>query len=101
MELTAAISVIGAVLVPFIVAVITRPEWTAERKRGWTIGVCVVIGALVGIATGQVETHPTVQSVTTQLLVAVGVITSLSQGFYLALKQPVDALNAATSPDKS
>ena len=98
MELTAAVALVGALLVPFIVALIVRPTWTPERKRFWALLVCIVVGLVVGVATGQVETTETVQGWAGRILIGLAVVTGLANGFYKALKDPVDALSAKTSP---
>lgn len=99
MELTAAIGIIGALVVPLLVAVIVRPDWSPERKRNWTLVVCLVVGLVVGVGTGAVETTDTVRGWFARVLIGLGVVTGLANGFYKALKDPVDALNHATSPE--
>ena len=99
MELTAAIAVLVAVVAPFAVAVITRPDWSADKKRTTAIIVSVVLGIVVAIATGQVAKVPvTVVSWVQYGVIVVGGIVSLAQGFYKALQTPVTALEAATTP---
>lgn len=95
MELTAAISLVGALVVPFIVALIVKPDWSPERKRNVTLAVCAVVGLGVAVGTGQIETTETVRGWVARILIALGVVTGLTNGFYKALKDPVDAISAA------
>ena len=97
MELTAAIALVGAFVVPFLVALIVKPDWEPERKRRWTFVVCVIVGLGVGIGTGQVETTETIRGWMARILIGLGVVTGLANGFYKAFKDQVDALSAATN----
>lgn len=100
MEITAAITIVTAVVAPYLIALLVRPNWTAEKKRNISLAVCGVLGVIVAIATGQIEGIPdTVKSWVSQLVIIVGVVVSLSQGFYKALKTSVDVVEVATSPD--
>lgn len=101
MELTAAIGLIGALLVPFLVALFVAPEQSPSRKRNTTLAVCIIVGIGVGLGTGQIETTDTIKGWATRVLIGLGVVTGLTNGFYKALKDPVDALSAATSPGTS
>lgn len=99
MELTAALGLIAAVVAPFVVALIVRPTWSADAKRNTAIGASVGLGVLAAVATGVIHGIP--ESVTTTVArgaIDVGIVVSLGQGFYKALKTPVDALAAKTSP---
>ncbi len=98
MTLLAAIALIAAAIAPFITAVFTHPELSAPRKRAVAGAVSVILGSVVAIATGQISGVP--QSVIdwlTWLLVSIGVVISISQGFYRAWKGTVDNLSAKTS----
>ena len=98
MELTAAVALVGAVLVPVLVALIVRPTWSPDRKRNWTIAVCAFVATVAGVATGQIETTASIQGWVGRVLVSLGVVISLSQGFYRTFKTPLDALERKTSP---
>jgi SNF family Na+-dependent transporter len=99
MELTAAVTILVAVVAPFVIAVITRPTWTPDQKRNTAIIVAVVLGVIVAVATGRVEQIPaTVTSWLAQGIIVVGVVVSLAQGFYQALKGTLTKVEAATSP---
>lgn len=99
MELTAAVAILVAVVAPFVIAVITRPAWTPDQKRNTAIVVAVVLGVIVAVATGRVEQIPaSVTSWLAQGIIVVGVVVSLAQGFYQALKGIVGRVEVATSP---
>ena len=99
MELTAAIAVIVAAIAPFITALFTRPDLSDGVKRLIAAGVAVVLGAIVAIVTGQIEgVPPSAIDWITRILIGVGIVISLAQGFYSQFKDPVRKLEAATSP---
>lgn len=99
MELTAAIAVLVSVVAPFMIAWITRPDWTADKKRRVAIIVSLVLGLIVAVATGQIEKIPaTIVYWVQYVIIVVGVIVALTQGFYKSLQTPVAAFEAATSP---
>ncbi len=99
MELTAAVAILVAVVAPFVIAVITRPDWSPDKKRNTAIVVAVVLGMIVAIATGRIEQIPaTVQSWVSQAVIVVGIVVSLAQGFYQALKGTLTKVESATSP---
>lgn len=99
MQLSAAVAILTAVVAPFLIAVITRPDWTSVRKRYVALAVCVVLGVIVAVATGQIAGVPgTVQAWVQQFIIDVGIVVSLAQGFYMALKDPVAKVEAKTSP---
>ena len=99
MELTAAVAILVAVVAPFVIAVITRPTWTPDQKRNTAIGVAVVLGIIVAVATGRIEQIPaTVTSWLAQGIIVIGIVVSLAQGFYQALKGTVVKVEVATSP---
>jgi SNF family Na+-dependent transporter len=99
MELTAAVAILVAVVAPFVIALITRPDWSPDKKRTTAIIVAVVLGVIVAVATGRIAQIPaTIQSWVAQGVIVVGIIVSLAQGFYQALKGAVSTVEAATSP---
>ena len=99
MELTAAVAILVAVVAPFVIAVITRPTWTPDQKRNTALIVAVVLGVIVAVATGRIEQIPAiVTSWLAQGTIVIGIVVSLAQGFYQALKPAVVKVEAATSP---
>ena len=99
MELTAAIAVIVAAIAPFITALFTRPGLADNTKRLIAAGVAVVLGAVVAVATGQIEgAPPELTGWLVRVLVAIAIVVSLAQGFYNQFKGPVRKLESATSP---
>lgn len=99
MELTVAVAILGAVVAPFVIAAIARPDWSSDKKRNLAVIVCVVLGVVVAVATGKIDAiPPTVQDWVAQGVIAVGIVTSLAQGFYQALKTQVVAFEAKTTP---
>lgn len=99
MELSAAVAILMAVVAPFIVAVVTRPDWSSEKKRNAALIVSGVMGAIVAVATGKIAQIPdNVESWFAQGVVVIGIVVSLAQGFYQVLKDPVTKVEALTSP---
>lgn len=100
MELTAAVAILVSVVAPFIIAWITRPEWSSVKKRNTAIIVSVILGVIVAVATGQItQIPPTVVSWVQQFVIVVGVVVALAAGYYRVLKDPVAKFERATSPD--
>ena len=98
MELTAAIALLVAALTPFIVAVFTRPDLSPARKRLIAGAVAVALAVIVTVATRAVEGVPLELSEwMARLLIALGVIVSMAQGFYGAFKDAVDAVEGGVS----
>ena len=98
MTLLAAIALIASALAPFITAVFTHPELSPARKRLIAGCVAFVLGVVVAIATGQISGVP--QGFVDWLgwaLISIGVVISVSQGFYHAWKDAVDNVAAKTS----
>ena len=96
--LSAAVAVLVAVVAPFVVAILVRPGMSPARKRGISGAVSVGLGVIVAVITGQIEGIPsTVRAWLTQTVLTVGIVVSLAQGYYRALKDPVDAVEALTS----
>ena len=99
MELTAAVAILVAVVAPFLIAVITRPTWTPDQKRNTALIVAVVLGVIVAVATGRIEQIPAiVTSWLAQGTIVIGIVVSLAQGFYQALKPLVAKVEVVTSP---
>lgn len=99
MELTAAVVILVSVVAPFVIAWIVRPDWAPDKKRNVAIIVSVVLGVIVAVATGQITQIPaTVMSWVQQILIGVGAVVALAQGYYKALKDPVDKFEGITSP---
>ena len=100
MELTAAVAVIVAACAPFVVALLSRPDMKPGTKRAISIGVAVVLGVIVAIATRQIDGVPEAWSATlAQALIAAAIIVSLAQGYYRAFLDAVKAVEAASSPE--
>lgn len=90
--------IVAAVLLPFLVALFTRPEMTSARKRGVVIIASIVVGALTAIVTGQIDAIPAEFSVwITRILGWIAAIALASQAAYKLLEDPVKALEEATS----
>ena len=102
MELMAAVAVLASIVAPALVAVIVRPDWSAGRKRNAALAVSVALGVVVAVASGRIVGVPeSIVSWVGQVVIAVGIVVSLAQGYYAALKGPLDALSVATSPRRA
>ena len=91
MDFTTAIGVIvGGVLTPFIVAVMTHPTMKSEHKRATALAVSVVVGLIVTIATGAITEIPTtIQDLIARSVVVVGIVVALAQVYYRQFKDAV------------
>ena len=102
MELTAAIGILASALAPAFIALIVQPSWPAAQKRNVALAVSALLGVIVAVASGRIVGIPeSVVAWTGQVIIAVGIVVSLSQGYYAALKGPLDALSVATSPRRA
>lgn len=97
MELTAAIAVLAAALVPWGTALLTHPTMAGWLKRALAAVVAVALGTVVALATGQIEGAPdAVVASLGRWLVTVAIVVSLAQGYYAAFKDGVQKLEAGT-----
>ena len=91
MDFTTAIGVIvGGVITPFIVAILTHPTMKPAHKRGIALGVSVMVGLIVAVATGAITEIPvTIQSAIARSVVVVGIVVALAQVYYRQFKDAV------------
>ena len=83
MEFMAAIAVIVAVSSPFITALFTKPYMSETRKHIIAGSVSIVLGLIVALGSGQIVGVPQdVQDWVIRVIVVVGIVVSLAQGFY-------------------
>ena len=94
MDFTTAIGIIvGGVLTPFIVAILTHPTMKSEQKRAIALGVAVMVGAIVAIATGAITEIPvTIQDAIARSVVVAGIVVALAQGYYRQFKDAVKSV---------
>lgn len=98
MDITAAVTVLAALLSTFISALAIQAHWTAGQKRIASGIVALVLGALATIATNQVDGVPAdwVSQIGKWLIVA-ATVASLAQGAYSQFKGLLDSLSQATT----
>lgn len=98
MDFTTAIGVIvGGVITPFIVAILTHPTMKPQYKRGISLGVAVMVGLVVAVATGAITEIPiNVQSALARSVVVVGVVVALAQVYYRQFKDAVKTVESET-----
>ena len=98
MDFTTAIGVIvGGVLTPFIVAVMTHPTMKSAHKRATALSVSVIVGLIVAAATGAITEIPTtVQDLIARSVVVVGIVVALAQVYYRQFKDAVKAVETKT-----
>ena len=98
MDFTTAIGIIvGGVITPFIVAVLTHPSMKPAQKRAIALGVAVMVGAIVAIATGAITEIPvTIQDAIARSVVVAGIVVALAQGYYHQFKDAVKNVEAKT-----
>ena len=98
MDFTTAIGVIvGSVITPFIVAILTHPTMKPTHKRGIALGTSVVVGLITAVATGAISEIPvTIQSAIARSVVVVGIVVALAQVYYQQFKDAVKAVETKT-----
>ena len=98
MDFTTAIGVIvGGVITPFIVAVLTHPTMKPEQKRAIALGASVVVGLVTAVATGAISEIPvTIQTAIARSVVVVGIVVGLAQVYYQQFKDAVKAVETKT-----
>ena len=98
MDFTTAIGVIvGGVITPFLVAIMTHPTMKAAHKRGIALGASVVVGLITAVATGAISEIPvTIQSAIARSVVVVGIVVALAQVYYQQFKDAVKAVETKT-----
>ena len=98
MDFTTAIGVIvGGVVTPFLVAIMTHPTMKPAHKRGIALGVSVVVGLITAVATGTISEIPvTIQSAIARSVVVVGTVVALAQVYYQQFKDAVKTVEIKT-----
>ena len=98
MDFTTAIGVIvGGVITPFIVAIMTHPTMKPAHKRGIALVAAVMVGIIVAVATGAITEIPvTIQSAIARSVVVVGIVVALAQVYYRQFKDAVKTVETKT-----
>ena len=98
MDFTTAIGVIvGGVITPFIVAIMTHPTMKPAHKRAIALSASVAVGIIVAVATGAISEIPvTIQTASARSVVVVGIVVALAQGYYHQFKDAVKAVETKT-----
>ena len=98
MDFATAIGVIvGGVITPFLVAIMTHPTMKPSHKRGIALGTSVVVGLITAVATGAITEIPvTIQSAIARSVVVVGIVVGLAQVYYQQFKDAVKAVETKT-----
>ena len=98
MDFTTATGVIvGGVITPFIVAIMTSPTMKPGHKRGIALGTSVVVGLITAVATGAIAEIPvTIQNAIAHSVVVVGIVVALAQVYYQQFKDAVKAVETKT-----
>ena len=98
MDFTTAIGIIvGGVITPFLVAIMTHPTMKPARKRAIALFVSFVIGFIMAAATGAISEIPvTIQSFIARFVVVVGTVVALAQVYYQQFKDAVKAVETKT-----
>ena len=101
MDFTTAIGVIvGGVITPFLVAIMTHPTMKPAHKRGIALGVSVVVGLITAVATGAISEVPvTIQTAIARSVVVVGIVVALAQVYYQQFKDAVKTVEWRTEGD--
>ena len=99
MDFTTAIGVIvGGVITPFIVAVLTHPTMKPAQKRAIALGVSVAVGFIVAVSTGAITEIPvTIQEAIARSVVVVGIVVALAQVYYQQFKDAVKNVETKTA----
>ena len=98
MDFTTAIGIIvGGVITPFIVAVLTHPTMKPAQKRVIALGAAVTVGFIVAVSTGAITEIPvTIQEAIARSVVVVGIVVALAQVYYRQFKDAVKNVEAKT-----
>ena len=98
MDFATAIGVIvGGVITPFLVAIMTHPTMKPSHKRGIALGTSVVVGLITAVATGAISEIPvTIQTAVAHSVVVVGIVVALAQVYYQQFKDAVKAVETKT-----
>ena len=98
MDFTTAIGVIvGGVITPFIVAVLTHPTMKPVHKRAIALVASIMVGLIVAVATGAITEIPvTIQGAVSRYVVVAGIVVALAQVYYQQFKDAVKAVEAKT-----
>ena len=98
MDFTTAIGVIvGGVITPFIVAIMTHPTMKPARKRNIALAASVMVGLITATATGAISEIPvTIQSAIGRYVVVVGIVVALAQVYYRQFKDAVKTVETKT-----
>ena len=98
MDFTTAIGIIvGGVITPFIVAVLTHPTMSPTQKRVISLCAAIMVGGIVAIATGAITEIPvTIQEAIARSVVVVGIVVALAQVYYRQFKDAVKNVEAKT-----
>ena len=98
MDFTTAIGVIvGGVITPLIVAVLTHPTMKPAQKRAIALGTSVAVGLITAVATGAISEIPaTIQTAIARSVVVVGIVVALAQVYYQQFKDAVKAVETKT-----
>lgn len=99
MDFTTAIGVIvGGVITPFIVAVLTHPTMNPAMKRVISLCAAIVVGFIVAVSTGAITEIPvTIQDAIARSVVVVGIVVALAQVYYRQFKDAVKNVETVTS----
>ena len=98
MDFATAIGVIvGGVITPFLVAIMTHPAMKPSHKRGIALGTSVAVGLITAVATGSISEIPvTIQNAVAHSVVVVGIVVALAQVYYQQFKDAVKAVETKT-----
>ena len=98
MDFATAIGVIiGGVITPFIVAIMTHRTMKPSHKRGIALGASVVVGLITAVATGAISEIPvTIQTAIARSVVVVGIVVALAQVYYQQFKDAVKTVETKT-----
>lgn len=98
MDMQTALGIIAtSLVVPYVVALISRPDLTPDRKRAIALAASVLLGLLAAILTGGVPLPAQAVDWIGRAVVVVATVTGLAQGFYRAIPG-IGALEASTTP---
>ena len=94
---TAICVIVGGVITPFLVAIMTHPTMKPSHKRGIALGTSVVVGLITAVATGSISEIPvTIQSAIARSVVVVGIVVALAQVYYRQFKDAVKTVETKT-----
>lgn len=94
---TAVATIVSALIVPFLTALFTDVNMRPSVKRGIALAVSLVLALVVAVATNQIHVSDGLSEFLSRVVVYVGIVAALGQGYYRLFRDQVKNFEAATT----